>query len=70
MYSAVAKEIIKLIVGVGVVTGLLVWGLYEGVVFLAYGPVNIIRVEEPMIPTLEITVIKGIADTTYVYQIP
>lgn len=45
-----------------------IWGVYEVVDWLFID--NAIRVTEPLVPELELTVKDNVIDTVYVYRLP
>lgn len=60
------------LIGIGIVIGLIIWGLVELGFWLWSSDEEdgVIRTEQPITPDLEITVEDGVADTTYIYRMP
>lgn len=52
----------------GILICAIIWGLWELVDWLWID--NAIRVTEPLVPELELTVKDNVIDTIYVYRIP
>lgn len=60
--------IFPVLVGFGLIIGLVLWGGWELIDWLFID--DTIRVSQPLVPDVEIKIINGVADTTYIYQIP
>lgn len=68
MWEGMFDGMVRALVLIGIGIGLIVCGCVYCVDYFFFDNHGVIKVEQQLVPELEINVINGVADTTYVYR--